>query len=302
MALTKLAQMFEVLKSKSKKRLVAAYANDSHTIGAVYQAVEKGLIDATLVGDEETIKKVCIEHKFDVTKFKIVQEADEVKATEKAVALINAGEGDILMKGLVSTDKYMRAILSKDKGIMDGSNAILSHVSVIETPNYPKLLVVADVAIIPLPDLKQKIAMTNYLIRTAKALQIETPKVAILAATEQMLSGMVACVDAAIISKMADRGQIKGALVDGPLALDVAIDKESCEIKKLVSPVAGDADCILFPNIESGNVFFKTNTKLCKGELGAVVFGAKVPAVLTSRGDSELTKLYSIALAALIAK
>jgi len=302
MSVTKLEQMFDILKSKSKKRLVAAYANDSHTIGAVNNAVVKGLIDATLVGDEQSIKKVCNEHNIDVSKFKIVQEADEVKAAEKAVSLINAGEGDILMKGLVSTDKYMRAILNKEKGIMESPNSILSHISVIETPNYHKLIIVADVAIIPLPDLKQKIAMTNYLIRTAKALQIDKPKIAILAATEQMLAGMPACVDAAIISKMADRGQIKGALIDGPLALDVAIDKESCQIKKLESPVAGDADCILFPNIEAGNVFFKTNTKLCKGELGAVVFGAKVPAVLTSRGDSELTKLYSIALAALVAK
>ncbi len=302
MTITKLAQMFDVLKSKEKKRLVAAYANDSHTIGAVYAAVERGLIDATLVGDEETIKKVCAEHNYDVTKFTIVQEADEVKATEKAVALINAGEGKILMKGLVSTDKYMRAILNKEKGIMESPNAILSHVSVIETPNYHKLLVVSDVAIIPLPDLKQKIAIVNYLIRTSKALGIDEPKIALLAATEQMSAGMPACVDAAIISKMADRGQIKGAIIDGPLALDVAIDKESCEIKKIKSPVGGDADAILFPNIESGNVFFKTNTKLCKGELGAVVFGAKVPAILTSRGDSELTKLYSIALAAMIAK
>ena len=153
-----------------------------------------------------------------------------------------------------------------------------------------------------MPDLKQKIAITNYLIKTAHALEINNPKVALLAATEQMSAGMQACVDAAIISKMGDRGQIKGALLDGPLAMDVAIDKESCEIKKLVSPVAGDADCILFPNIESGNVFFKTCTKLCKAELGAVVFGAKVPAVLTSRGDSEMTKLYSIALAAMLAK
>lgn len=302
MAITKLAQMFDVLKSKTKKRLVAAFANDAHTIGAVYQAVEKGLIDATLVGDEATIKKVCTEHKIDVSKFKIVQEADEWKATLKAVELINKGEGEILMKGLVTSDKYMKAILDKEKGLMAGPKAILTHVSCIETPNYPKLLIVADVAIIPAPDLTQKIAMTNYLIQTAHALQIENPKVALLAATEQMMPGMQACVDAAIISKMADRGQIKGALVDGPLAMDVAIDKESCEIKKLKSPVAGDADCILFPNIESGNVFFKTNTKLCKGELGAVVFGAKVPAVLTSRGDSELTKLYSIALAAMIAK
>jgi phosphotransacetylase len=300
--ITKLAQMFDVLQSKEKKRLVAAYANDSHTIAAVSMAVDKGLIDATLVGDEATIRKVCSEHNIDANKFRIVQEADEVKATEKAVALINAGEGNILMKGLVSTDKYMRAILNKEKGIMESPNAVLSHVTVIETPNYHKLITVADVAIIPQPDLKQKIVMLNYLIRTTKALGIDLPKIAILAATEQMSAGMPACVDAAIISKMADRDQIKGAIIDGPLALDVAIDKESCEIKKLKSPVGGDADAILFPNIESANVFFKTNTKLCNGELGAVVFGAKVPAVLTSRGDSEMTKLYSIALAAMITK
>lgn len=302
MAITKLAQMFDVLKSKSKKRLVAAYANDAHTIGAISGAIDKGIVDATLVGDEATIKQVCLEHKIDVKKFKIVQEADEMKAAVKAVELINKGEGDVLMKGLVTSDKYMRAILDKEKGLMSGPKAILSHVSCIETPNYPKLLIVADVAIIPAPDLTQKIAMTNYIIQTAHALQIDNPKVALLAATEQMMPGMQACVDAAIISKMADRGQIKGAIVDGPLAMDVCVDKESCEIKKLKSPVGGDADCILFPNIESGNVFFKANTKLAGAELGAVVFGAKVPCILTSRGDSELTKLYSIALAAMLAK
>jgi len=302
MAITKLDQMFDAIKSKGKKRLIAAFANDSHTIGAVNMAVERGLIDATLVGDEETIKKVCTDHNIDVNKFKIIQEADENKAGVKAVELINKGEGDILMKGLLSSDKYMRAILNKETGLMPNSNAILSHVTVMETPNYHKLLILTDVAIIPMPDLKQKTMMLNYLIQTAKALQIDNPKIAILAATEQMSAGMPACVDAAILSKMADRGQIKGGVIDGPLALDVALDKESCEIKKLKSPVGGDADCILFPNIESGNVFFKANTKLCNAELGAVVFGAKVPAVLTSRGDSEMTKLYSIALAALLAK
>jgi len=302
MSITKLEQMFDVLKSKTKKRLVAAYANDSHTIGAVSAAIDKGIVEATLVGDEATIKKVCAEHKIDSGKFRIVQESDEMKATEKAVELINAGEGDIIMKGLVTSDKYMRAILNKEKGLMSNPNAILSHVSVIETPNYHKLLIVADVAIIPQPDLKQKICMTNYIITTAHALGIDNPKVAILAATEQMSTGMQACIDAAIIAKMGDRGQIKGGIIDGPLALDVCVDKESCEIKKLKSPVGGDADCILFPNIESANVFFKTNTKLCGGELGAVVYGAKVPAILTSRGDSEKTKLYSIALAAMLAK
>ncbi len=301
MSITKLDQMFDLVKAKGKKRLIAAYANDSHTIGAINAAVERGIVDATLVGDEATIKKVCQEEKIDVSKFQIVQEADEQKAANMAVKLINEGKGDLLMKGLVSTDKYMRAILNKEFGLLP-PKAVLSHVTVVSAPTYPKLLVVGDVAVIPAPDLGQKIAITNYVINTAKSLGIEKPKVALLAATEQMLAGMPACVDAAMISKMADRGQIKGAFVDGPLALDVAIDKESAATKKVTGEVAGDADCIVFPNIESGNVFFKTITKFAKGDLAAMVVGAKVPCVLTSRGDSELSKLYSITLAALTAK
>lgn len=302
MVINKLDQMFELLRSKDKKRLVAAYANDSHTIGAVSKAIDLGIVDATLVGDEATITKVCQEEGIDVKKFKIVQEADENKAAALAVKLINDGEGNLLMKGLVSTDKYMRAILNKEKGLMPGSKAMLTHVAVMQNPFYHKLLVVSDMAIIPAPDLKQKVAICNYLISTAKMIGIEKPKVAVIAATEQMSAGMQACVDAALISKMADRGQIKGAFVDGPLALDVAIDKEACEIKKIGGQVGGDADCLLFPNIESGNVFYKMHTKFCKGDLGAMVVGAKVPCILSSRGDSEKVKLYSIALAALCAK
>lgn len=301
MAITKLEQMFDVLKSKSKKRLVAAFANDSHTIEAVSEAVDKGIIDGILVGDEETMRKVCAQLGVDAGKFKLVHEPNEIKAAVVAVDLINKGEGDLLMKGLVSTDKYMKAILNKETGLMN-PGAVLSHVTVIENPFYHKLLVVGDVAIIPLPEFKQKVAILNYLVNTAKALGIEKPKVAVLAASEQVLVGMPSCVDAALLSKMADRGQITGAYVDGPLALDAAIEKESAEIKKISGPVAGDADCLLFPNIEAGNIFYKTNTKLAGAELGAFVAGARVPCVLSSRGDSAQTKLYSIALAAMIAK
>ena len=302
MNITKLEQILELVKTKSKKRLVAAYANDEHTIEAVYSAVMAGIVEATLVGDETAIAAVCKAHGFDIGKFRIVQEADENKAGSTAVALINKGEGDVLMKGLLSTDKYMRAILNKENGLMPNAKAVLSHVTVMETPNYHKLIICGDVAIIPAPDLNQKIAIANYLIKTAKSLEIETPKVAVLAATEQMLPSMQACVDAAMLAKMAERGQIKDAIVDGPLSLDTALDKESAQIKKLKSEVAGDADFILFPNIESGNVFYKCNTKLAGGELGAMVMGAKVPCILTSRGDSAKTKMYSIALAALAAK
>ena len=297
MAIQKLDDLFEVLRSKPRKRLVAAYANDAHTIEAVAAAVPAGIVEATLVGDRDTILKVCQEQKVDASQFEIVQESVDTKAVATAISLINEGRGDILMKGLVTTDRYMRGILNKEKGLLP-PKAVLSHVTVMQIPTYHKLLVVGDVAIIPAPDFNQKVAITNYLITIAKTLGIETPKVALLAATEQVSTGMPACVEAAVLSKMGDRGQIQGALLEGPLALDVAVNAEAAKIKKLTSQVAGDADCLLFPNIESGNVFFKTCTKFAKAELGAMVMGAKVPCILTSRGDSVKSKMYSIALAA----
>jgi phosphate butyryltransferase len=301
MPITKLDQIVETVKSRPRKRLVAAWANDSHTVAAVGEAVGLGLVEATLVGDEPTIRAVCQAEKLDPARFAIVQESSDVRAAARAVAMVNAGEAQILMKGLVSSDKYMRAILDKEKGLMS-PGAILSHVTVIEVASYPKLIICGDVAVLPAPELKEKIALTQYYIATAHALGIENPKVAIIAATEQMSYKMPACVDAAIISKLADRGGIKGALVDGPLALDVAVDQEAVEIKGLKSPVAGDADVLVFPSIEAGNVFYKTCTKLAGAELAGLVVGARVPCVLTSRGDTAKSKLYSIGLAALMAK
>jgi phosphate butyryltransferase len=300
MAITKLDQMFDLLKSKPKKRIAVAFANDAHTIEAVYAAVEKGIVDATLTGNEAFIKQICEEHHMDVARFEIMHEPNEIKAATLAVKLINDGKASLLMKGSLSTDKYMRAILNKAAGITN-EGAVLSHVTVMEFPSYHKLLTIADVAIIPQPDIKQKIKMIGYLVNVAKAIGVDTPKVAVIAATEQMLAGMPACVDGAILAKMSDRGQMPGCVVDGPLSLDAAIDMESVQIKKITGPVAGNADCMLFPNIESGNVFFKSGSKLAGAELAAYVAGARVPCVLTSRGDSALTKTYSIALAALMA-
>ncbi|MDR1199233.1 MAG: phosphate butyryltransferase [Prevotellaceae bacterium] len=299
--ITKLVQINDAVKAKDRKMLVAAYANDAHTIEAAGIAVDAGIINATLVGDVEIIKKVCAAENIDASKYTLVHESDETKAAALAVSLINQGKGDILMKGLCSTDKYMRAILNKENGLMQGK-AVLSHVSVFEIPAYDKLLITGDVAVIPEPDLNQKIAITNYCINVAHILGIEKPKVALVAATEQMMPGMQACVDAAIIAKMSDRNQIKNAVVDGPFGLDAAIDKESVAIKKVTGEVAGDADCLVWPNIETGNAFYKTSTKFANAELAAVVVGAKVPCVLSSRGDSAQTKAYSIALAALMAQ
>ncbi|CDN31663.1 Phosphate butyryltransferase [Mucinivorans hirudinis] len=258
-------------------------------------------MDAILIGNRKNIAKVAAEEGIDLADFIIQEEADDVACVNRAVKMINAGEADILMKGLVSTDKYMRGILQKDGGLVP-AKATLSHITVLELPMYHKLLIVTDVAVLPAPDLSQKIQLTKNVISCANTLGIKNPKIALITPTEQMLPGIPSCVDAAIISKMAERGQIPGAIIDGPLALDVAIDPETVKIKKLHSPVGGDADGLVFPNLEAANVFFKSATKLCGAKLAAIVVGAKAPCVLTSRGDSEESKLYSIALASLSAK
>ena len=241
-------ELFEVLRSKSKKRLVAAWAVDDHTVTAAGKAVQLGIVEATLVGDADKIAAVCKAENIDPALFTIIDNKDELKSIAQAVSMVRNGEGDILMKGLCSTDKYMRGILNKENGLLP-PKAVLSHVSVVQNPNYPKFIIVSDMAVIPAPDFKQKQAEIKYLVNTAKALGIEKPKVAAVAATEQMLDGMPACVEAALLAKMADRGQIGGCYLDGPLALDVALSKEAVAIKKLKSEVAGDADCLLFPNI-----------------------------------------------------
>lgn len=300
--ITNFDQMFEQLRSKPKKRLVAAWGVDDHTISAVYMAVEAGIVEGILVGDEAMIQKVCAENNYDITKLTVVNNNNELKSISQAVDMVNAGEADILMKGLCSTDKYMRGILNKEKGLLP-PKAVLSHVCVVQNPGYHKLLVISDIAVIPAPDLKQKQAMIGYVANTARALGVEKPKVAMITATEQMLPGMPACVEAAMLAKMSDRGQIAGCVVDGPLALDVALCKEAAEIKKLKSEVAGDADCCVFPSIEAANVFYKFAGHFCPGvKMAAMVAGAKAPCVLSSRADSTETKLNSIALAALTAK
>ncbi len=289
-------------RKKGKKRLAVAYGQDSHTLEAVYNAYKEGLVEPTLFGEKAVIEQVCRENDIDINAFTIVDEKSDVKCVQLAVAAVVAGVADVLMKGLVSTDKYMRGILNKDAGLFP-PKGVLSHVSVIEIPSYHKLITVSDVAVIPLPDFKQKQKQIGYLAQTAKLLGITTPKIACIAPSEQLLPSVISSTEGAILAKMGDRGQLGNVIVDGPLSIDVALYKEVADHKKVKgSAVAGDPDCLLFPNIESGNVFFKAATHMAGGEIAAMVMGTKVPCVLTSRGDSSKTKLYSIALACLAAK
>lgn len=297
-----LTEIVEEARKKGRKRLAVAYGQDSHTLEAVYNAYKEGLVEPTLYGDKEVIEQVCRDNDIDIKVFNIVNEPNDVKCVQQAVAAVVAGNADVLMKGLVSTDKYMRGILNKDAGLFP-PKGVLSHVSIVEMKSYHKLLVISDVAVIPLPDFKQKMKQIGYLSTTANLLGITTPKIACIAPSEQVLPNVISSTEGALLAKMGDRGQLGNVIIDGPLSLDVALYKEVAEHKKVKgSSVAGDPDCLLFPNLESANVFFKCASHLCGGELAAMVMGTNVPCVLTSRGDTSLTKLYSIALACLAAK
>lgn len=300
-----LEQLVADLKGKPSRRLAVAAGHDENTIQAAAKAAAENIAEVTLVGDKARIEALCSGFGLSADVFTIVDEADEARAGAEAVRLVRIGEADVLMKGLIGTDKYMRLILDKEKGLLP-PKAVLSHVTVLDVPGYRalhnKLLFVSDVAIIPEPDLATKLKIVQYVVDAAHAFGIADPKVALLAATEKVNPKMTACVDAAVITQMNRRGQIKGATIDGPLALDVACSTEACAIKGLESPVNGAADCLVFPNIETGNVFYKAVTVLGGGKLAAAVVGTTAPCVLTSRSDSEESKFYSIALGCRLAR
>lgn len=301
MKLERLADLFVYTKSLQKRTLVAVNAVDLHTLEAIAEAVKLGIVSGVVTGNQSAILQVCQSNQIDHQLFRIIHAETEEESARLAVAEVKKTPGSILMKGLISSDKYMRAILNKEAGLLP-PGGVLSHVSVIDNPNYHKLMIASDVAIIPYPTIQQKIAMTHYLKQMALDLGISRPKIALITPTEQVLPSLVSCTDAVEVMKAAENGQFEPAVVFGPMALDVAIDKESAEIKGITSEVAGEADCLLFPNIDAGNVFYKMNTKLCGADQAAVVMGATVPVVLSSRGDSISTKLNSIALAALLSK
>jgi len=296
-----LEDLFSAVLQRPKRTLIVVSANENHSIEAAYSAVKNGLIHAVLIGDEKTIATICANLNFDSSLFKVIHQPDDRLAAALAVRMIHQKEGDILMKGLISSDKFIKAILDKETGLMEHGN-ILSHITLIQNPNYSKLLIVSDAAVIPQPDFGQKVKIIMYMVKTANVLGIIMPKIAVIAPSEQLLVQIDSSRDAALLSVMGKRGQITGCIIDGPLSLDLAIDRESAQIKGINSEVVGDADCLLFPNLDAANVFYKTNTKLANAESAAILVGAKVPAVLTSRGDSSLTKQYSIALASLATK
>ena len=290
----------KVLDLGKKHRVAVAFAQDKNTISAINEAVGKGIIEAVLLGKPSEIKRTCQEKGIDENKFSIVEADNEVVASSEAVRLVREGAADIVMKGLVSTDKFLRAVMDKDNGIML-QNAVMSYVGAMHLPGYNKLLFITDPAVIPFPDLDQKIAMANYAIEMAQKFGIRKPKVALIGSSEKMSRHFQSSYDYSVMCKMAERGQIKNCIMDGPLDLFLACDNKSPGIKGVQTPIKGEADILLFPSLESSNPFYKGLMLFAGGELAGLIRGTEKPVIVMSRSESEKSKFYCIALACLMA-
>ena len=288
------------LKVAEKKTLAVAVAQDEPVLEAVKAAKDKGIADAILVGDKAKIEEVATKIDMDLTEFEIIHEEDVKKAALKAIELVSSGSADMVMKGLVDTATFLRSVLNKEVGLRTGN--LMSHVSVFEIEGIDRLILLTDAAFNTYPDLKQKVQIINNSVMVAKACGIQNPKVAPICAVEVVNPDMPATVDAALLSKMSDRGQIKGCIVDGPLALDNAISEEAAHHKGVTGPVAGKADILLLPNIDVANVMYKSLTYTAATKNGGILVGTSAPVILTSRADSFETKVNSIALAALVSE
>jgi phosphate butyryltransferase len=290
----------EVLKLKKKHRIAVAWAQDKNTLKAISQAVDSGFSEGLLIGKSSEILMICDSLGIDGNKFKIFESETEVSASKKAVLLAKSGEADIVMKGLVGTDKFLKAVMDKETGLML-PKAVLSYVGALEIPKYHKLLFITDPAVIPFPDLNQKVAMAGYAIEMANKFGIRKPAVALIGASEKMSDHFPNSIDYAIMCKMAERGQIRNCIMDGPLDLFLACDKKSIDIKGVETPVNGNADILLFPSLESSNPFYKGLMLFAQAELAGLITGTEKPVIVMSRSESEKSKFYCIALACLMA-
>lgn len=292
------SEILDKVKNNARKTIAVAAAQDEPVLEAIRDAKKLGLINAILVGDRDKIIEIAKSIGLDVNDLEIIHEPDNNKAALKAVELVSSGKAQMVMKGLLDTATILRAVLNKEIGLRTGR--LMSHVAVFEIPNFDRLIFITDAALNMYPDMKAKINILNNAVSVAKAVGVEIPKVAPICAVEVVNPDMPATIDASLLSKMNERGQIKGCIVDGPLAIDNALSEEAAKHKKIISKVAGKADILLLPNIEAGNVMYKTLTYTTNSKSGGIIVGAAAPVVLTSRADSPESKLNAIALAALV--
>ncbi|MCQ6284058.1 MULTISPECIES: phosphate butyryltransferase [Bacillus cereus group] len=292
----KLEYLIDQAAGQPKKTVAVAVAEDHEVIEAVAKAIKLQLAQFRLYGNQEKIMGMLQEHGLQTSEHvEVIAAMSNAEAAELSVKSVRNGEADVLMKGNIPTANILKAVLNKEWGLRKGS--VLSHVAAFEVPNYDRLIFVTDAAMNIAPDVTQKAAIIQNTVEVARAIGIDLPKVAPIAAVEVVNPAMQATIDAAMLTQMNRRGQIKDCIVDGPLALDNSVSQIAAEHKGIVSDVAGKADILLVPTIEAGNVLYKSLVYFADAKVGAMIAGAKAPIVLTSRADSAETKVYSLALA-----
>ena len=298
----KLDDIFNELKSCDKKAVLSvAAAHDEEVLLAVKDACEMDIIKATLIGEEDKIRKIASEINFNLDNVEVIDESDLKLCAEKAVKLVSSGKADYVMKGLLDTSIILKEVLNKEYGLR--TDSLLSHVMIYEVPSYHKLLILTDGGMNIDPDVSQKKKIADNAIKAAKSLGINTVKVACLAAKEKVNPKMQATLDADELKSMCKDGMFgNGVIVEGPIAFDLAVSKDACKIKGYESEVGGDADILLVPTIETGNGIGKALTYMANAKSAGIIMGAKAPVVLVSRADTHESKLYSIAYGAIAAK
>lgn len=300
MVLKNLNDLRHIVEGGPRKKLILAAAQDQHSLGAVVKAWKENIIEPILIGDKEQIQNICAVNNYDITGLRIIHEPDTDMSVEMAVRMVNNKQADILMKGMVGTTTLLKCVLNKEWGLRTGN--LLSHFALFEVETYHKVIAITDVAMNIAPNLKEKIAIINNSVACLNKLGYIMPKVAVLGAVEMVNENMEATLHAALLSKMNQRDQIKKCIIDGPLAFDNAISLESAQKKGIRSEVAGDTDLLLMPDIEVGNVLYKSLVFFAKAKVASIILGALVPIVLTSRSDSEQAKFDSILLSAAASK
>jgi phosphate butyryltransferase len=293
---TSIRELHELARRGTPRTIAVAWPHDEDVLLSLDRAAGHGLVRPLLAARRRVVEDLVARLKLTNLDADFIESDSETDAVEAAVRAVRAGRAHMLMKGLVPTSTFLRGILNKEWGLR--KRALLSHLAVFEARDPARLVLVTDVAMNIAPDIEAKVQIIENAVEFAQRLGIARPRVAVIAAVETVSSDMPATIEAAVLSKMADRGQIKGCVVDGPLALDNALSAEAARHKGIASPAAGCADILLVPDIEAGNVLYKAIGMLTTCPLAAVILGASAPVVLTSRADSDETKFNSIALAA----
>lgn len=292
-------EVLKIARERGPKTVAVACAQDTDVLRAVDNAKQNGIVNAILVGDLEKIEAIAKAEKINLSEYEVVDVKDLAEASLTAVELVSSGKAHMVMKGLVDTGIILKAVLNKEVGLRTGS--VLSHVAIFDVLNYPRLLLVTDAAMNIAPTLEQKKQIIENSLQVARGLDIELPKVGVICAKEKVNPKMPATVDAGELVKMNENGELTGCIVGGPFALDNAVSEEAAKLKGIDHPVAGKADVLMCPNIESGNILYKTLGFLANAKSAGIIVGAKAPIILTSRADSEDAKLNSIALGVLMA-